>query len=152
MTVSSLVSWKHWVKLQLCWQSVPRELSHSAESSSYGSFEHMLFQNTFFLFHQGLQHASWYRCLLFIHCTETETEAVILPSYQAGNKGRENVLCQEQTQKTGLDYFYHLKPVIQTTKQGCRIIINLYSYFHSLILNSLVSVNVSTGFLVSLSA
>lgn len=132
---------------------MPTELSHSAQSSSYGSFEHLLFQSTSFLFHQGLQCASCCRCLLFIHCTETETEAVTLQAIRLVTSAeREKVLCQDQTQKTSLGYVYSLEPLIQTKKQGYKIIINLYSYFHNLTLNSLIPLHISTSFSVSLFA
>lgn len=48
----------------------PRQLSHCTQGSS---FEHLLLQNTTFLFHQGFQDISCCRTLLFIFYTETKT-------------------------------------------------------------------------------
>jgi len=116
------------------------------QSSRYGSFEHFLFQNASFLFHQGLQYVSCCRCFLFKHCTETETEAVTLPSYWTA-KEESPASGANPEDKPGLCLY-----TTDTKKQGYRIIINLYSYFHSLILNSLIPMSISTGFSVSLLA
>lgn len=134
-------------------KSMPTELSHSAQSSSYGSFEHLLFQSTSFPFHQAssvLPAAGV--CFSHTALRQKQRQSHIQAIRLVTSEERENALCQDQTQKTGLGYVCSLERLIQTKKRGCRIIINLYSYFHSLTLNSLIPLHISTGFSVSLFA
>lgn len=131
-------------------KSMLRELSHPMQSSSYDCFWTFAFPK--YSLPPKPHYASCCRCLLFLHCTETKigSHTYKLSDWWQGKRAK--VLCQEQTQKTGLGYVYNLKPLIQTKKHRCRIIISLYSYFHCLILNSVILVSISTGFSVSLFA
>lgn len=94
---------------------MPRGLSHSARSSSYGSFEHLLFQNTTFLLHQGLQYASCYRCLLFYSALRQRQSQSHSPATSlVSREERESTVWGANTEGRQLRYIYNLEPLMQT--------------------------------------
>lgn len=129
---------------------MPRGLSHSARSSSYGSFEHLLFR---------IQPSSSTKasstllatdvCFFTVHWDRDRVSHT--PQLQAWYPGkREKAQCEEQTQKEDSCVIFIILNHWCRQKQGCTIVTNLYSYFHSLILNSLTWGIISTAFPVFL--
>lgn len=130
---------------------MPRELSHSAQSSSYGSLNicfskvqpssstkassMLLAADVYFSYialRQKQRHLDFQAITLV---TREERESPVSGTNPEDRPG----LCLELR-------------TTNTKKQGCRIIINLYSYFHTLTLNLFIPVSISTGFSVSLFA
>lgn len=150
MTVSSSVSWKRWVKLHLCWQT------HAQRAESLCLKQQLRLLWTFAFSEYNLPPPPrppvcfLLQMFAFLQCTETETVSHT-PQLQAWYpEKREKAQCEEQTQKEDSWVIFIILNHWCRQKQGCTIVTNLYSYFHSLILNSLTWGIISTAFPVFL--
>lgn len=146
MTVNSSVSWKRWVKLHLCWQT------HAQRAESLCSKQQLWLLWTFAFSEYNLppppRPPICFLLQRFAFFTlhwdrDRVSHTSQLQAWYPGK--REKALCQEQTQKEDSWVIFIILNHWCIQKQGCTIITNLYSYFHSLILNSLTWGIISTA-------